>query len=119
MPLYRFVGANTEVGSVKLSKFGQPVELTDELARDVLAGGGSILPSDQFDEIGFTEQELSLYSDNFSHGQANAAFQDKKKRALLLSHDARTKLSAPAETNYEPIVARHEPDAPLAEAVEL
>jgi len=104
MSSYRFLGTLTNIGEQKLTKFGQPVELTDEMARDVIgtldSGGGAILPEHDFRQIGFTEQELSLYSDPHSHHQANAAFHEKKARALKAVHELRVKNSpAPAPGN--------------------
>jgi len=90
---YRFVGSRSEIGDKKLTKFGQAFELEDSQVPHVLgtssAPGVPALPSPEFDEIGFTEQELSLYSDPYSHAQANEAFQEKKLKALRALHELR------------------------------
>jgi hypothetical protein len=64
MKPYFFVGSYCEIdgGRVKLERFGQRIELPDELAATVVRGGGAVLPEAKFDEIGFTEQELKQYA---------------------------------------------------------
>lgn len=64
MKPYFFVGSYCEIdgGRIKLERFGQRIELPDEVAETVVKGGGAILPEAKFQEIGFTEQELSLYA---------------------------------------------------------
>jgi hypothetical protein len=94
MSTYRFCGSFTEVGDLRLEKFGQAAEFSDALASDAILGGGCIIPSADFDKIAFTEQELSLYSNPSSHGDANQAFQNKKKRAVMVCHDLRVRLQA-------------------------
>lgn len=94
MSTYRYCGTLTEVGELRLTKFGQVAEFSDAQAREVILGGGAIVPSADFDKIAFTEQELSLYSNSGSHGEANRAFQAKKKSALMACHDLRTRLEA-------------------------
>jgi hypothetical protein len=112
MSMYRFCGAFTEVGEVQLKKFGQSIAFSDEMAADVILGGGCIVPAADFDMIAFTEQELSLYSDPLSHEQANAAFHAKKKRAQLVCHEIRERLRA-----GEPLKPVLAPPAPTAPAV--
>jgi hypothetical protein len=92
MSMYRFCGVNTEVGDLVLKKFGQRVDLSDDAASEVILGGGCIVPAADFEKISFTEQEISIYADAFSHVEANAAFLAKKKRALLICHEIRTRL---------------------------
>jgi hypothetical protein len=98
MSTYRFLGLSTEIGEIKLTKFGQAIELPDELARQVIgsheSGGAAILPNTEFEELGFTEQELSLYASPISHGQANESFHGKKKKGLLAVHEFRSRASA-------------------------
>ncbi len=100
MSQYRFVGAYCEIGvdgsEAKLETFGQKVELSDELAKDVIgtdaAGGAAIVPEAMFDEIGFTEQELSLYSNPLTHAQANTSTWPRS-RPMVASQKLRTHLS--------------------------
>jgi hypothetical protein len=91
---YRFCGSLTEAGELRLTKFGQAVELSDELASLIVLGGGSILPSADFAKAAFTEQELSLYSNTASHSEGNRAFQAKKKIVMTACHELRTRLEA-------------------------
>lgn len=112
MSIYRYVGAFTEIGSIAegdsaLNKFGQSIQLSDALARDVILGGGAILPAATFDKLGFLEQELSLYSDVYTHSTAPEAFLLKKRKALLAYHDLRLALEA-----GEPLTPK--PDAPVS-----
>lgn len=64
MKPYLFVGSYCKIdgGRIKLERFGQRLELPDALAEIIVNGGGAILPEAQFDEIGFTEQELDQYA---------------------------------------------------------
>ena len=64
MNVYHFVGSYCEIdgGRIKLERFGQRVELPEDVAGIVIRGGGAILPEAEFARPGFTEQELSLYA---------------------------------------------------------
>ena len=94
MSMYRFFGTLTEVGELRLIKFGQMAEFTDKEASNVILGGGCIVPADHPAAKEFTDQELSLYSNPNSHGDANRAFQDKKKRVQAVWFELRAKLEA-------------------------
>jgi hypothetical protein len=86
MSTYRNCGI-TDAGDLKLNKFGQKVDLDDKLARLIILGGGSLLPSADFDKISFTDQELKT-----TPGDGNRVFQEKRKRAWLACHELRTRL---------------------------
>src|ERR1035441_2436286 len=62
MSAYRFVGSYCEIGGVRLERFGQAVDLSDEVAETAVKGGAAIIPECDFQKLGFTEQEVSLYA---------------------------------------------------------
>jgi hypothetical protein len=109
MSTYFYAGTFTEIGGVAeglaaLHKFGQSIELSDELAVDVILGGGTIVPKASWDSIGFTEQEISLYSNVYTHATAPAAFLTKKRKAVLACHALRLSLQS-GKTLAEAIAA--------------
>ena len=58
---YRFVGTDTTIGDRRLLKFGEEITLTPE--QRAAAGPRAPLVHDTlFSGVGFTEQELSLYT---------------------------------------------------------
>lgn len=86
-----FLGAYSEVlgANLKLTRFGQRVDLPAEIADDTRRDGGLIcIPAEAFDALGFTQAELDAYPTPASH--ANAEFQDKKRRALDILHELRS-----------------------------
>ena len=90
---YRFVGSNSDIGdSIRLIRFGQSVELSDEQARNAVLGGCALVPDEAFTEIGFTNAELTSFASVGSHERAPADFLDRKKRALLAAHELRERL---------------------------
>jgi hypothetical protein len=95
--MYRYAGSLTDVGDVKLNKFGQLVEFPEELAQTVILGGGQILPTDDAVWKDFTEQELSIYANPLTHAQANASFLAKKKKTQIACSDRRAQLLAKIE----------------------
>lgn len=106
MGVYHFVGSYCEIdgGRVKLERFGQRIELTDDIAKTVIMGGGAILPEAEFKRLGFTDAELKDYQ--FPGPQENApeGFRAKKKAALVAYAELAKRLGAggsldvPAET---------------------
>lgn len=83
MSTYRFVGSYCEIdgGRIKLERFGQRIELPDEVAETVIRGGGAILPEADFESLGFTEQEISLYAYPGQQIGAPEAFTRKQQEA--------------------------------------
>lgn len=108
MSIYRFVGSHSEMGDKKLTKFGQTIELSESEGPLAIgthnAPGPPLLPAEEFDAIGFTEQELSLYSDPYTHSVANEAFQAKKRKALERLHEMRER-AEPQPASTEPDIA--------------
>jgi hypothetical protein len=91
---FRYCGGGMEVGERKYQKFGEPVDFALSLAAEIILGGGSIVPAKDPAWKEFTEQELSLYSNPLSHGEANPSFLAKKKRVQLVCHELRMRLEA-------------------------
>jgi hypothetical protein len=89
MSAYRFVGSYCEIdgGRIKLERFGQQVELPDAVAEVVVKGGGAIIPETEFESLGFTEQELSLYAYPGQQDGAPEAFAVKRHAAHVAFHD--------------------------------
>ncbi|MDE2103019.1 MAG: hypothetical protein KGL39_37590 [Patescibacteria group bacterium] len=96
MGMYRFVGSYCEIdgGRIKLERFGQQIELSDEVAEVVVKGGGAIIPEAEFEQIGFTEQELSLYAYPGQQSGAPEAWITKRKAAHLAYHNHRQQKEA-------------------------
>ena len=82
MAQFVFVGARTELPNLKLERFGQAVELPEAAAENIIAGGGALLPKDDFDALGFTEQEVSLYAYPAPRAQAPQVFHVKYSEAI-------------------------------------
>lgn len=91
----RFIGSSSNVGDIALRRFGQAFELAEDVAEDVLAARRCpVLPETVFQKIGFTEEELRIYSNPGTHADAPAAFLEKKKRALQALYDPRAEEGA-------------------------
>ena len=87
-----FLGAHSEVlgAGIKLTRFGERVELPPEIADETkVAGGLPCIPADQFDAIGFTADELRKYGPTAAHGSAPPEFLAKKVQALQILHAIR------------------------------
>jgi len=60
---YQYFGNGVCEGSFgEITRFGQEISLTDEQALDVINSGAGILTSEQFYQIGFTQEEQSKRS---------------------------------------------------------
>ena|ERR1043165_7887431 len=85
MQAYRFVGSNCVIhGVAELSKFGQRIELPNDLAETVIRGGGAIIPEHEFEAIGFTADELKKYEFPGARVNAPQSFKDKFTEANKL-----------------------------------
>ncbi|MFN3323418.1 MAG: hypothetical protein ACK5AZ_07980 [Bryobacteraceae bacterium] len=100
MNTYRFVGSYCEIdnGRIKLERFGQRIELPENVAETIIRGGGAILPEAEFNAIGFTEQELELYAYPGQQATAPGAFQRKRAKAHRKFCEL---LNAPASAHRE------------------
>lgn len=85
MPLFRYLGNAVSYigGDIVLQRFGQPIELDEQLAFDAMAGGCALIPDEQFQEIGFSNQELELYAEPGSDWAAPESFKQKRKEAVI------------------------------------
>jgi len=85
MGVYRFVGSYCEIdnGRIKLDRFGQRVELGDDVADTVIRGGGAILPEEDFERLGFTAEELAAYAYPGQQESAPEGFKEKRNAAHL------------------------------------
>ena len=71
----RYIGSDSEIGELVLTKYGEAFELPDDLAHDVIACV-PFLPSSHFDAIGYTTTELQ--ANQFSAGAStDVAFKAK------------------------------------------
>jgi hypothetical protein len=89
-----FLGALSEVlgAGIKLTRFGQRVELLPDLADETKrAGGLPCIPAVEFDAIGFTPEQLRKFGPTATHENAPAEFQTKKQQALAILHAIREK----------------------------
>ena len=86
--MYRNVGDYSEVFGHKLNRFGQPVELTDGQADEAIEGGAELLSDADFDECGFTADELKRYPNPLKRMKAPEEFIEKYRaaRAKVAAH---------------------------------
>ena len=92
MTTFVFLGAYSEVlgAGIKLTRFGQRVDLPPDLADETkVAGGLPCIPAEQFDAIGFTPDELQKYWAAATHENAPPEFLGKKAQALEILHKLR------------------------------
>ncbi len=100
--IYRFIGTECNVGAIKLSLFGQRLEVTPEIARQCQLGGAAIISDAEFKKLGFTSEELKIWASPFmdyrqmpadlSERKAMAAFLDKRRKARQLFQNNAAKL---------------------------
>ncbi len=92
MTTFVFLGAYSEVlgAGIKLTRFGQRVELPPELAEQTSHPRGlPCIPAADFDALGFTPEELRKFGPAASHEHATAEFLAKKSAALEILHSIR------------------------------
>src|SRR5690349_17634485 len=74
---YVFIGAFSQApdSNIKLTRFGQRVELPADIAADTTHPRGlPCIPAEAFDKLGFTEAELKKYGVSDTHEKAPAEF---------------------------------------------
>jgi hypothetical protein len=89
---YVFLGGVSEVlgAGIKLTRFGQRIELPPEIAEETKKQGGiPAIPAEQFDALGFTPQELEKYGPAAAMANAPPEFWAKKRKALEILHEIR------------------------------
>ncbi len=63
--VYRFVGTESVVGNIKMTRFGQRFGIDSELAESAQAGGCALIEETDFNSLGFTTEELKIWADPF------------------------------------------------------
>lgn len=80
------IGSRVEIENVaELSKFGQSVDVEDALAHEILLKG-TLVTQEQFDSVGFTEEELEANKESWRHEEATVEFKEKKNKAKMIAH---------------------------------
>jgi hypothetical protein len=90
--IMRFAGSVAEVGGKRFDRFGQVVELPEDLIRDAMLGGVALVTPEDFEIAGFTPEELKNFSVPSTHERAPAEFVEKKKLVVAAYCDALEKL---------------------------
>lgn len=85
MKSYRFVGTLADVGGVRLDRFGQKVQLPAADAKH--ERGPAVIPEEEFERIGFTEEELTKFAFPGPRSEAPPEFQKKINAALKARHE--------------------------------
>lgn len=115
---YKFLGSEAEVGGTKLQDLGQPIELTEAVATELIVGGGkatgyagavALLPADQFDALGFTESELKRFAKPGPRNAAPIETRDKVRKGLEAVDAFRKAHEAPQPK----AVVADQPEVPL------
>jgi len=90
MSSYRFVGSYQHIFDTpfELKRFGQLIEMPDDLARKSVSDGAQLIPPADFDAIGFTAEELK-------RGVDTPELAAKKRQAWAALQAFRQSLSAP------------------------
>lgn len=106
MAKYRYVGgAEAEIwdSGFKFTKFGQLVEMPDDMAAIAKAGKISIIPAEEFDKLGFTPEDLKKFTRFESHRSAPIDFIEKRNQAWQVVHSLRAAQADPPSAN--PVVS--------------
>jgi hypothetical protein len=116
MSQYRFVGTSCEIWDTpyKFTRFGQLVDMPDDLAKSAIASGAALMPASDFDALGFAPDELKKYAKVPSHAKAPASFLSKRDAAWVKLH-APTPVAVPTPTPV-PTAPVTPAEAPKAEA---
>ncbi len=92
---YFYVGSESDLDGKKLSRLGQKITLTDDVAKIAVLGGVALLPAEQFEALGFTEQELSLYPTRGMQATGNTDLKAKLTAAFDAANAYRKTLETP------------------------
>jgi hypothetical protein len=109
MKTFVFLGAYSEVlgAGIKLTRFGQRVDLPPEIAEDTKHPRGlPCIPAESFDTLGFTVDELRKFGVADTHDRAPAEFLGKKATALEILNGIRVAAKQPKaepDTNTEEV----------------
>jgi hypothetical protein len=113
MAKYVFLGFESVVGTVKLTRFGQTIELPEDVADREIFNNVPILPAAKFDAI-FNTEELKADLVKFHaaplHEQASPEFQAKVLAARIALHEWRESIVNPVDKPVPtPVVIQPEP----------
>jgi hypothetical protein len=94
--MFYFLGSHSAISgdgySYILTKFGEPVRLTEAQAANHAIHGARLIPADDFAAIGFTPEELETNSDLLAHDDtADEDFLSKRQAAFSAADQFRTK----------------------------
>lgn len=102
--IYRYLGTGTEIGPLKLDRFGQRVEMEPDIALNAQLGGCALIPDEKFQEFGFTQEDLKVWADPFidpfdvpsdaGQAKAKAAFIERQVSARMAYAQLRQGLAA-------------------------
>lgn len=95
MDTYRFVGAVSYVGDTLFDRLGQRAQFTPEQFQQVMKGGAAFIPEQDFQRLGFTQQEIMLYGSTGAFPEPPADFVDKRSRARELAQALRSQQDVP------------------------
>lgn len=85
-------GDSTEIGSREFTKVGEVAVYPESTFRDIVLGGGAMIPNSTFDGIGFTAEELSAWGPPENRDEAPASFCEKLNRAQRAYIDLKTRM---------------------------
>jgi hypothetical protein len=79
---YFFVGVVSHAGGLEYNAVGQRADFTDEYFRDVIVGGASFLPENDFNEIfsDFSTELLLTYGDPYFFGTPSQDYLDRVEK---------------------------------------
>ena len=98
MAKYRYVGTVTEIGGVpQLDRFGQAVDLSDEVASIAVLGGAALMTEEDFEGVGFTPAEIERYENPGARRDMDAVFESKFLHAHGLSAALRERFEKEAK----------------------
>lgn len=78
-----FIGSEMMIGDVKLTDFGEEVELDESTARDIISRNAPLLPAKDFRACGFTAAELKAFKYPGQRHQETPEFAAKHLKARL------------------------------------
>lgn len=110
---FRFVGAETIIGNTKLDRFGMRVNLDEKFAKIAVAGGAALLSEENFNSIGFDDQDLKVWADPFidlasytpvdnKEAKSLANFIEKRRKAQQMFVEQRQAVLAPVIEQPQP-----------------
>lgn len=85
--VYRFAALGTEtfVGGIKMNRFGQRFQIEEKLAIAAQRGGAVLLEETEFNQFGFSDQDLKVWASPFmSQHDVPGDLKDAKSKAEFL-----------------------------------